>query len=479
MNNEEIKNIVSAADVTGGISACASQEGNQGCVSAQGVSNTPANTSNEERQLQTVDAIIDYLKIVFVFPYDEYLPEAMEWWDRVLDALLVDRGTRVDMRRGGSNYELGWHYHEDLFVFTGGELTKINKCLPTSMLEMKGQACERFRQRAIDAEMDRLNRNLTDEEEEQAVINAWKNLFAILKGLPHRCTRIDLTVDDFGENVPIAPMMLKCKKRELVSSMKKGFGAGGVPIENWDDEEDAVIREGLGWSFTLGKTESERQVCIYDKKAEWVNGHHGLVNAKTWIRFESRFKSDRADFMLDAFIDRLLDSDDPLEFRKFIIGALASVIEFKEERNPGENTYRSPTWKPWADFVKIGVLPPKFKVKKPVMTVKNNALWEKKDVSRCHFRIRMAYMEESDEIDAYMMAEGMRRADGDDLAAINASRKARGKPTFESLEQLKEEGAKRIPGDGEIGEAVMTLFDDKVEVELTPVGVTKQDGGDR
>ena len=78
-----------------------------------------------------------------------------------------------------------------------------------------------------------------------------------------------------------------------------------------------------------------------------------------------------------------------------------------------------------------------------------------------------------------MMAEGMRRADGDDLAAINASRKARGKPTFESLEQLKEEGAKRIPGDGEIGEAVMTLFDDKVEVELIPVGVTKQDGGDR
>ena len=95
----------------------------------------------------------------------------------------------------------------------------------------------------------------------------------------------------------------------FVSSMKKGFDSAGVPIDWADDEEDAVIREGLGWSFTLGKTESERQLCIYDKKAEWTNGNKGVVTAASWIRFESRFKANRADFMLDAFIDKFVRAD--------------------------------------------------------------------------------------------------------------------------------------------------------------------------
>lgn len=480
MSDETKENNVIAADANGGVSPCPN-EGNQEGLGAhpQGVSNTPVIPSIP-LSARHVDCIVDYLKVVFLYPFDEFEPETMKYWNQSLDALLVDRETRVDMRRGGSNYESGWHYHEDLFVFTGGELTKTAAGIPTSMLEMKGRACERFAERAVEEEEKRLGgRMLTAAEAIVAVANAWKNFFSVLKQLPHRCTRIDLTVDDYNGNMPIAELMRKCKRREFVSSMKKGFDSGGVPIDWADDEEDAIIREGLGWSFILGKTESERQLCIYDKKAEWTNGHKGAVNASSWIRFESRFKAERADFMLDAFIDRLTNSDDPvMAFRRFVIGALSSVIEFKEERLNGENTYRSETWGPWAEFVKEGELPPKFKVKKPVRTIWKNAQWEKRDVSRCSFRMHMARKEEFDEIDAYLFVEGMNKADGDDLAIINADRIALGREPYASVEELKAEGAKRVPGDGTLSKATIELFDDGgAALTLTPIDEEKKEGG--
>lgn len=476
MNNGKIENNVIAADANGGISAHSAQDNNQGQerVSAEGVSNTPV------IPYKAITVCIDYLKVVFPYPYEEYEPEIRAWWDSVLNALYVDYETRVDMRRGGSNYELGWYYNETVYVFTGGELTKTKEGLSTSMLELKGQGCEKFLQRVVDAAQDKANHILEADEIERIEAEAWRNLFKVIKSLPHRCTRIDLTVDDWNGNVPIAEMMLKCKKREFVSSMKKGFGSGGVPLDFTDDEEDAVIRGGLGWSFTLGKTESERQLCIYDKRAEWVNGKKGTVNADTWIRFESRFKANRADFMLDAFIDKMADSADPVTtFREFIIGALSSVIEFKEGRMNGENTYKLETWKPWAEFIKNGVLPPKYKAKKDVPTIRKNALWEKRDVSRCNFRLRMAHKEEIDDVNAYLFAEGMRKADGDDLAIINADRVSRGLEPYASVEQLKEEGAKLLPGDGSISESVIALFDDKIEAGLVPIERKPEEGGNQ
>ena len=479
MQDETKETIVTVADANGGVSPCAEEDAQKRLgAHPQGVSNTPVITS-DPNQGRCVEAIVDYLKVVFLYPFEEHEPETMKYWNDALDALLVDRETRVDMRRGGSNYESGWHYHEDLFVFTGGELTKTSGGIPTSMLEMKGRACERFGERAIEHAEAKLNgRTLTEEEKIAVVANAWKNLFAVLRNLPHRCTRIDLTVDDFNGNMPIAELMRKCKRREFVSSMKKGFDAGGVPMDWADDEEDAVIREGLGWSFTLGKTESERQLCIYDKKAEWTNGNKGVVTASSWIRFESRFKSDRAEFMLDAFIDKLTKSEDPaMDFRRFVIGALSSVIEFKEERLSGENTYRSETWKPWAEFIKEGEFPPKFKAKKPTRTIVRNARWEKRDVSRCHFRMRMARKEEFDEIDAYLFVEGMNKADGDDLAIINADRVALGREPYASLEELKAEGAKRVPGDGTLSKPTIELFEDPMELTLAPMAEGKKEGG--
>ena len=64
--------------------------------------------------------------------------------------------------------------NEGFFVFTGGELTKTAAGIPTSTLEMKGRACERFGQKAIDAkEMKLKDHTPTGEEETRIVANAY------------------------------------------------------------------------------------------------------------------------------------------------------------------------------------------------------------------------------------------------------------------------------------------------------------------
>lgn len=339
------------------------------------------------------------------------------------------------------------------------------------MLEMRGMACRRFEERAVTAEENKARRKLTEFEKAAAKLAAWKNLFFVISQLPHHCTRIDLTVDDFGGNIPVAELMAKCKRREFVSRIRKGFDANGLPIDIETSEEEAIVREGLGWSFTLGMPDSERQLCIYNKKAEFENGNKGIVGSVSAIRFESRFKSDRADFMLDELIKTVLTSADSLAFRKFIVGALASVIEFKEERKPGENTYKSKTWEPWAKFVEIGILPPKFAVKTPTKSIKRTGLWVKDDVSRAAFRLSATYLEEHGEIDVYLLREGAKRCNGDDLSMVNAAREAMGRKPYADASEMREAVTKAVK-DIEIGQAVTDLFDERVEISLCPIDET-------
>lgn len=439
---------------------------------AQGLSNTPAIPYNVVRHIET---IIDYLKVTFFYPRDDYDPDFRKYWDSVLDALLVDRETCVVLEHGRSNFDFGWTYHEDLFVFSGGELTKSNGA-DTSALEMKGMACRRFEKRIVDQLAAKLKRKPTVQEENEAIAIGWKRVLDAIAELPHRCTRIDLTVDDFGGNVPIAELMRKCKAREFVSRIKKGFDANGLPLKIGSDEEEAIIREGLGWSFTLGSMESERQLCIYDKKAEIENSGKGLVPATSWIRFESRFKGDRADFMLDALTERLT-SGDPMAFRRFVIGALSSIIEFKEQRLNGENTYKSAAWGPWIEFIKDGQLPPKFKAKVPVKSIKNNALEVKKDADGALFRLHATHKERFLEILAYLIRDGLKKADGNYLSMVNAARADLGAPTYESVEEMQEAVAESIK-EIAVGKEVLELFDEPIEYALTPDGNDKKEEGE-
>ena len=90
----------------------------------------------------------------------------------------------------------------------------------------------------------------------------------------------------------------------------------------------------------------------------------------------------------------------------------------------------------------------------------------------------MARKEEFDEIDAYLFVEGMNKADGDDLAIINADRIALGREPYASVEELKAEGAKRVPGDGTLSKATIELFDDGgAALTLTPIDEEKKEGG--
>ena len=90
MSDEIKETIVIAADANGGISPCPNEEDQEGLgAHPQGVSNTPVITSNPN-QGRCIEAIVDYLKVVFLYPYEESEPETMKYWNEALDALLID-----------------------------------------------------------------------------------------------------------------------------------------------------------------------------------------------------------------------------------------------------------------------------------------------------------------------------------------------------------------------------------------------------
>lgn len=151
----------------------------------------------------------------------------------------------------------------------------------------------------------------------------------------------------------------------------------------------------------------------------------------------------------------------PEEVHRFIVGTLGSLITVKEKLIDKKHMNRVQTWAPWEEFVREGkeykVLPPV----KEKRTLKKNAVWMKDDGARALFRMCATYPKLMKEVVAYLILDGMTRADNSDLFIINEHLLQEKEKTYLELKDAQAAVFKQLGVDpSEIDDRVLRLYGD-------------------
>lgn len=431
-----------------------------GAKRTQGLSNTPATTYNRPG----IDFCIDYFKATMAVPFDPASKSSMDCYSKILQSLYLTMDDAIALGYGNSKYEKGWRFDEDLFIFSGGNLTLTSYGSPTSLIEMKGEACRRFEERAKNAERDNPDVNV----DSPAFITAiWARFFKEASEYVYKVTRFDVPVDDIGGLVPLEELKAKVLEGALTSPMRMR----DTTRELGEDEEGkrgTVREQNLGWSYALGGRTSQ-QLTIYDKKAQMEKKlGPGCVLIPHWVRYEVRYYKDKANAMFPQLVAAVSDPD-PLAFQRFCVGCLASMVTFREKRLDGDNTYKAPVWGKWAAFIAVGELPQSVRLKKPFLTLKRNADWFKKEVVRTLFRFAATYPKFIIDIIRYALQSGIAKANKDDLAIINSALKADGQEAYPELSDAQATVFNAARLDILPAKEILALFDEKRTVELEKI----------
>lgn len=200
----------------------------------------------------------------------------------------------------------------------------------TCHLEMKGEGCRDFEIRNPD--------------------KTWINFIMFMAELNSRFKRIDIAVDDYkGENVKIGWLLEKINKGLYTSVFRSPAITHGS------------LESGL--SIQFGSHSSPIELVIYDKLKEREK-RKKACDKTYWLRYEMRFRQDKADRIALAFITE--NSQAYQENRKFNLNKLAfmqlyRILDIKEDNNydiKNQNKVNTDSsWKNILDNVEKGVLP--------------------------------------------------------------------------------------------------------------------------
>lgn len=194
--------------------------------------------------------------------------------------------------------------------FTGS----INKnMLYHNKLDMSGQACSDF-----------VNRG-----------GSWRILFDWLLNNGANFTRVDVAIDTFTDKYFTIKKLYDYVQRYSYVS----------PLQQWSYmmSGDKTSETISGETLYIGSMSSNTLLCIYDKKLERY-AHGAEIFDDVWIRFEVRFKKDRANW----FVANYLKHDNNYSF---IPGALYTVIDFKDRNDNDSNNRRWHTCIWWLEFL--------------------------------------------------------------------------------------------------------------------------------
>lgn len=189
--------------------------------------------------------------------------------------------------------------------------TGYSSCL----IELKGQGCREFEARNPD--------------------KTWYDIikFFCIEYQGHM-TRLDIAIDDFGNNVSFNYLIDKLDKKQFSSVFRdhnvNHFGS----IEK-------------GRSLSLGSHSSSMQLMIYEKGKEVMyKGKEIDFDFDYWIRYEMRFNQTKA----DDFIYTLIEKGE--EFNKYSMGVFYSLLDIKDcNSREVDNVRKANTDPMWLTFL--------------------------------------------------------------------------------------------------------------------------------
>lgn len=290
------------------------------------MSNTGCATysKNDFNIINNINACLDYFKIRVIGKWTE----KDKFFNAFLNALLID-STNYDSEPFKGGYPMFRIYDEDTFVFGNSEEKKTKDGKYCWYLELKGHGCRMFDLRCKNNGVD----------SRSAYIELFDTIFKFRqKGYMIDFHRIDIAIDDFTGII---------KKDELREKFLKGHFISKLRTRtNEEDYEFGRKIENKGFSITLGGRCS-RQLCIYDKVAERdVRGYD--VDKKYWMRYESRFFADNANWVSIQIYSALKENN--LAF--IAARLLGGIIEFKEDNKMSrKNIDKVKTWSKWTKLL--------------------------------------------------------------------------------------------------------------------------------
>lgn len=183
------------------------------------------------------------------------------------------------------------------------------------LIELKGQACREFEARNPD--------------------KTWYDIikFFCIEYQGHM-TRIDIAIDDFGNNITFDYLNYKMDNKQFASVFRdhdvKHFGS----IEK-------------GRSLSLGSHSSTMQLMIYEKAKEiFTKGKELDFDFDYWIRYEMRFNQSKA----DDFIYTLIEKGE--EFNKYTMSVFYSLLDIKDTNSREVEHVRKANTDPlWLSFL--------------------------------------------------------------------------------------------------------------------------------
>ena len=265
-----------------------------------------------------MDVKVDYLSVTF--PLEVHVGDVRELIiedtiDLVSNFLNIPKSLRKKEPKASHRFKYQYLLGESIILRLVGPADSTG--FQTCQLELKGQGCREY--------------------EERCKNKTWKDLILFLKMLNSKTTRLDLALDDFSNQIPLAWLDRKIDKKYYTSSIK----SKGKPIGRVED----------GYSVTLGSNESPLQICIYDKLAEQLEKGKA-VQQESWTRYEMRFRRSKAHLVFRELYKSLDKENEKDSLMKFAFSLLRQNLDIKEDNNYSQpNQKRANTDSKWLEFL--------------------------------------------------------------------------------------------------------------------------------
>ena len=311
-----------------------------------------------DNQDKGIQIHFDYLS--FTFPMDvedgEDLYQAFEKYKQdICNHFWTDYDAFGDIKQYKQDgYDNQITLGQNIRIRFGGESTKMKKMLDVDnniksderytscMVELKGQGCR---------EIEFLSGGRIN----------YKEMFKyFLFELGGRCTRLDIAIDDMeGKIITLAEILDMTRKKHYVSSFRVNQNPPKLNEALVVDDINQTNGCSIVWGKSNGPHKSDRELMIYDKKAERQFHHDDDVETNYYVRYEMRFRNELADN-----IAYTLCTSDVINLEDYDIGYFAKnelyrMLKFKIPYRNGKKTKidnvsmwdDNPKWLKFLDYV--------------------------------------------------------------------------------------------------------------------------------
>lgn len=298
----------------------------------------------------------------------------------------INYGQISDWAHDGYQYQLS--LGENIIIRFGGDRNAMKKIIDwddriksddkydSLMVELKGQACR---------EIEFLSDGTID----------YLNIISWVEKHGGKFTRIDIAIDDMKGNVIKLSKILDLVAKGLYTSSFRSVPFLNDSALRKNNYKDIDVDEEP-CSLYFGKNTSDKQLCIYNKKAERKNKNDSW-DGEYWTRFEMRFRHDAADNLAYFMMKNNLNNIGKFSCEQLKNLFILKYPYYNGKKSEMKDVRKLDVYPPWEKFLNC-VKGTSFSLR-PVLesTIETKVSWRTYSLSRMDIILEIANAYEDDD----------------------------------------------------------------------------------